>query len=75
MAYEPVYVELYEVRGYVLPGDVDGLRKRYCHARFQMIMLGTYKQIRATRFDVLSDVDEDGYERAFATIRPSMCLH
>lgn len=40
--------------------------------RFQMIVLSAYKQIRATRFDVLNDVDEDGYERAFTTIRPGM---
>ena len=35
-----------------------------------MVVLSAYEQIQATRFDVLSDVDEDGYERAFASIRP-----
>lgn len=40
--------------------------------RFQMIVLSAYKQIRATQVDVLNDVDEDGYERAFATIRPGI---
>ncbi|KAG9311921.1 hypothetical protein JVU11DRAFT_8182 [Chiua virens] len=40
------------------------------YTRFQMVVLSAYKQIRATRFDVLCDVDEDGYERAFACIRP-----
>ena len=37
-----------------------------------MIVLSAYKQIHATRFDVLSDVDEDGYEHAFAAIRPGV---
>ncbi|KAG6381897.1 hypothetical protein JVT61DRAFT_514 [Boletus reticuloceps] len=35
-----------------------------------MVVLSAYEQIRATRFDVLNDVDEDGYERAFTSIRP-----
>ena len=37
-----------------------------------MVVLSAYEQIRATRFDVLNDVDEDGYERAFTSIRPGM---
>ncbi|KAF8448672.1 hypothetical protein L210DRAFT_3522844 [Boletus edulis BED1] len=40
------------------------------YTRFQMVVLSAYEQIRATRFDVLNDVDEDGYERAFTSIRP-----
>ncbi|KAG8221340.1 hypothetical protein J3R82DRAFT_1509 [Butyriboletus roseoflavus] len=35
-----------------------------------MVVLSAYEQIRATRFDILNDVDEDGYERAFTSIRP-----
>lgn len=42
------------------------------YSRFQMVVLSAYEQIQATRFDVLNDVDEDGYERAFASIRPGM---
>jgi hypothetical protein len=35
-----------------------------------MVVLSAYKQIRATNFDVLNDVDEDNYDQAFASIRP-----
>ncbi|KAF9228379.1 FAD/NAD(P)-binding domain-containing protein [Gyrodon lividus] len=40
------------------------------YTRFQMVVLSAYKQIRATNFDVLNDVDEDNYDQAFASIRP-----
>ncbi|KIK78138.1 hypothetical protein PAXRUDRAFT_342290 [Paxillus rubicundulus Ve08.2h10] len=40
------------------------------YTRFQMVVLSAYKQIRATNFDVLNDVDEDHYDQAFASIRP-----
>ncbi|KAF8551969.1 FAD/NAD(P)-binding domain-containing protein [Imleria badia] len=40
------------------------------YTRFQMVVLSAYEQIQATRVDVLNDVDEDGYERAFTSIRP-----
>ncbi|KIJ65857.1 hypothetical protein HYDPIDRAFT_109904 [Hydnomerulius pinastri MD-312] len=40
------------------------------YTRFQMVVLSAYKQIWATNLDVLNDVDEDDYDRAFASIRP-----
>jgi hypothetical protein len=70
VAHKKIYLELYEV-GQNSLGLCDApqeLRSR--HTRFQMVVLSAYEQIQATRFDVLNDVDEDGYERAFASIRP-----
>ncbi|KAH7926941.1 FAD/NAD(P)-binding domain-containing protein [Leucogyrophana mollusca] len=40
------------------------------YTRFQLVVLSAYKQIRAQNVDVLSEVDEDNYDRAFAAIRP-----
>lgn len=40
--------------------------------RFQVVVLSAYKQIRAQHMNVLSDIDEDNYDRAFAFLRPSM---
>ncbi|KAF9243103.1 hypothetical protein BU15DRAFT_86521 [Melanogaster broomeanus] len=40
------------------------------YTRFQMVVLSAYKQIWATSLDVLNDVDEDNYDRAFACLRP-----
>ncbi|KAF9268721.1 FAD/NAD(P)-binding domain-containing protein [Marasmius fiardii PR-910] len=40
------------------------------YTRFQLVVLSAYKQLRAQDLDVLSDVDEDNYDRAFAFIRP-----
>jgi len=38
--------------------------------RFQVVVLSAYKQIRAQNISVLSDIDEDNYDRAFAFFRP-----
>lgn len=38
-----------------------------------MVVLSAYKQIRAQSTDVLSDIDEDNYDRAFAFLRPGPC--
>jgi hypothetical protein len=38
--------------------------------RFQLVVLSAYKQIRAQKVDILSDVDEDGFDRAFTLLRP-----
>lgn len=38
--------------------------------RFQVVVLSAYKQIRAQSTDVLSDIDEDNYDRAFGFLRP-----
>lgn len=38
--------------------------------RFQVVVLSAYKQMRAQSSDVLSDVDEDNFDRAFTLLRP-----
>ncbi|THU87890.1 FAD/NAD(P)-binding domain-containing protein [Dendrothele bispora CBS 962.96] len=40
------------------------------YTRFQIVVLSAYKQLRSQKLDVLSDVDEDNFDRAFAFIRP-----
>lgn len=44
------------------------------YTRFLLIVLSALKQIREHDQAVLSDWDEDGFERAFAHFRPSECL-
>lgn len=46
-----------------------GSLNRYC-IRFLLVVLGTYKQIRNQAVPVMSDVDEDNFDRAFDLIRP-----
>ncbi|KAJ8473155.1 hypothetical protein ONZ45_g16405 [Pleurotus djamor] len=40
------------------------------YTRFQVVVLSAYKQIRAQDISILSDIDEDNYDRAFAYLRP-----
>ncbi|KAJ3570902.1 hypothetical protein NP233_g4097 [Leucocoprinus birnbaumii] len=40
------------------------------YTRFQVVVLSAYKQIRSQTGDVLADIDEDNYDRAFAYLRP-----
>ncbi|KAF8891735.1 hypothetical protein BD779DRAFT_1610472 [Infundibulicybe gibba] len=40
------------------------------YTRFQVVVLSAYKQIRSQTTDVLSDIDEDNYDRAFTFLRP-----
>ncbi|KAG6820548.1 hypothetical protein H0H93_015433 [Arthromyces matolae] len=40
------------------------------YTRFLVVVLGIYKQIRAQSDDVLSDVDEDNFDKAFRLLRP-----
>ncbi|KAF8058203.1 putative halogenase [Lyophyllum atratum] len=40
------------------------------HTRFLVVVLGIYKQIRAQEEDVLSDVNEDNFDKAFHLLRP-----
>ncbi|KAG1823475.1 putative halogenase, partial [Suillus subaureus] len=40
------------------------------YTRFLLVVLGTYKQIRNQYMPVMSDVDEDNFDRAFDLIRP-----
>jgi len=35
-----------------------------------MVVLSAYKQIRSQTIDILSDINEDNYDRAFAFLRP-----
>jgi len=39
-----------------------------------MVVMSAYKQIRSTDLDILNEVDEDNYDRAFAAIRPGTVL-
>jgi hypothetical protein len=39
-------------------------------SRFTVVVLGVYKQIHAQESSVLSDIDEDNFDRAFDFIRP-----
>ncbi|KXN91083.1 Tryptophan 2-halogenase, partial [Leucoagaricus sp. SymC.cos] len=40
------------------------------YTRFQVVVLSAYKQIRSQTDGILSDIDEDNYDRAFAYLRP-----
>ncbi|KAJ3844323.1 FAD binding domain-containing protein [Lentinula raphanica] len=40
------------------------------YTRFQVVVLSAYKQMRAQTADVLSDVDEDNFDKAFTFLRP-----
>ena len=42
------------------------------YTRFLLVVLSALKQIREASSAVLSDFDEDGFDRAFALFRPSM---
>ena len=44
------------------------------YTRFLLVVLTALKQIRRQDEPILSDWDEDGFERAFAFFRPSMFL-
>ena len=38
--------------------------------RFLLVVLAAYKQMRNQAFPVMSDVDEDNFDRAFELLRP-----
>ncbi|KAF8653329.1 hypothetical protein AX16_004029 [Volvariella volvacea WC 439] len=40
------------------------------YTRFQIVVLSAYKQIHAQNANVLSDINEDNYDRAFSLLRP-----
>lgn len=42
-------------------------------SRFQVVVLGAYKQICAQSTNVLSDIDEDNFDRALGFLRPGAC--
>ncbi|EMD32293.1 hypothetical protein CERSUDRAFT_68862 [Gelatoporia subvermispora B] len=40
------------------------------YTRFLLVVLGTYRQIREQNVPILSDIDEDNFDRAFNILRP-----
>ncbi|KIK61207.1 hypothetical protein GYMLUDRAFT_225434 [Collybiopsis luxurians FD-317 M1] len=40
------------------------------YTRFQLVVLSAYKQLRAQNMNILTDIDEENYDRAFAFLRP-----
>jgi hypothetical protein len=43
--------------------------------RFLVVVLSAYKQMKSQGENVLSDVDEDNFDRAFKFFRPSETFH
>lgn len=41
-------------------------------SRFLLVVMSAYKQIRSQMTDVLVDVGEDNFDRAFDILRPGM---
>ncbi|KAF7339986.1 FAD/NAD P-binding domain-containing protein [Mycena venus] len=50
--------------------DFHNMKVGTSYTRFLLVVLGIYKQIRAQESAVLSDVDEDNFDRAFVFLRP-----
>jgi hypothetical protein len=75
LAHEKIFVELHKVYS-VVDGLFYLLTKVSCAtlSRFQMVVISAYKQIRSTDLDILNDIDEDNYDRAFAAFRPGAVL-
>lgn len=38
--------------------------------RFLIVVLGTYKQMRNQKIDIMADVDEENFDRAFDIFQP-----
>lgn len=82
MAYPSCVDIVYEVRSQNSLLDHIMIRIRVLilwRSRFLLVVLSVYKQIRAEPFDVLSDVTEENFDKAFDFIRPGAlwipCLH
>ena len=45
------------------------------YTRFLLVVMGAYKQIRNQDVAVLSDVNEDNFDRSFDLIRPGKTLY
>ncbi|KIL62531.1 hypothetical protein M378DRAFT_165552 [Amanita muscaria Koide BX008] len=61
------------IRGHcseVMAAEWHTRRVATSYTRFQVVVLSAYKQIRAQNVEVLSDISEDNYDRAFAFLRP-----
>ena len=53
---------------------VRGAVAELCAGRFLVVVLSAYKQIRAQSTNVLSDIDDDNFDKAFAFFRPGASL-
>ena len=42
----------------------------HCADSFLIVVLGTYKQMRNQNLAIMSDIDEDNFDRAFDLLRP-----
>ena len=49
-----------------------GLIEQY---RFLVVVLSAYKQMKSQGDNVLSDIDEDNFDRAFRFLRPGATFH
>ncbi|KAJ7782780.1 hypothetical protein B0H16DRAFT_1658272 [Mycena metata] len=56
---------------FAVAADWHTKRVSTSYTRFQVVVLSAYKQIRNSQsVDVLSDIDEDNFDRAFSFLRP-----
>ncbi|KAG2002536.1 hypothetical protein CC2G_004719 [Coprinopsis cinerea AmutBmut pab1-1] len=53
-----------------MAADFFHIKASTAYTRFLIVVLSVYKQIRAQSLDVMSDVDEDNFDRAFDMLRP-----
>ncbi|THH13242.1 hypothetical protein EW146_g6960 [Bondarzewia mesenterica] len=51
-------------------GDWHSQRVSVSYTRFLVVVLSAYKQMRSQSADVLSDIGEDNFDKAFAFLRP-----
>ncbi|KAJ2923818.1 hypothetical protein H1R20_g13275, partial [Candolleomyces eurysporus] len=50
--------------------DFYNIKSATAYTRFLVVVMSVYRQIRNQSLDVLSDVDEDNFDRAFDILRP-----
>ncbi|KAH6904966.1 hypothetical protein BKA70DRAFT_1373310 [Coprinopsis sp. MPI-PUGE-AT-0042] len=53
-----------------MAGEFYDIKTSTAYTRFLMVVLSIYKQIRSQSLNVMSDVDEDNFDRAFDALRP-----
>ncbi|KAK6984817.1 putative halogenase [Favolaschia claudopus] len=61
------------IRGHCTEGEAiifHDLKTSTSYTRFMLAVLGVYKQMKAQESDVLSDIGEDNFDRAFEFLRP-----
>lgn len=54
-------------------GDQSMIRQTDSRFRFLLVVLSAYKQMHNQSVPVLSDVQEDNFDKAFRLFRPGMC--